>query len=63
MSELEEKAAELEGRLSELEAFFGVVALRGRAAALSEEMSRPGFWDDQEEARALSAEAARVEGR
>src|ERR687896_475833 len=26
-------------------------------------MSRPGFWDDQEEARALSAESARVEGR
>ena len=63
MSELGEKAAELEGRLSELEAFFDVEALRGRAAALSEEMSRPGLWDDQEEARALSAESARVEGR
>jgi peptide chain release factor 2 len=63
VSELGEKAAELEGRLSELEAFFDVEALRGRAAALSEEMSRPDFWDDQEEARTLSAESARVEGR
>jgi peptide chain release factor 2 len=63
VSELGEKAAELEGRLSELEAFFDVEALRGRAAALSEEMSRPSFWDDQEEARTLSAESARVEGR
>jgi peptide chain release factor 2 len=63
VSELREKAAELEGRLLELEDFFDVEALRGRAATLSEEMSRPGFWDDQEEARALSAESARVEGR
>ena len=63
MSELREKAAELEGRLLELENSFDVEALRGRAATLGEEMSRPEFWDDQEEARALSAESARVEGR
>ncbi|HZC19384.1 MAG TPA: peptide chain release factor 2, partial [Rubrobacteraceae bacterium] len=42
MPELEEKAAELEGRLSELEDFFDLKALRSRAAALSEQMSRPG---------------------
>jgi peptide chain release factor 2 len=63
VSELREKVAELKGRLSELEEFFDVEALRGRAATLSEEMSRPDFWDDQEEARALSAESARAEGR
>ena len=63
MSELREKVAELKGRLSELGEFFDVEALRGRAATLSEEMSRPDFWDDQEEARALSAESARAEGR
>ncbi|MBD0357874.1 MAG: peptide chain release factor 2 [Rubrobacter sp.] len=63
VSELSEKVAELKGRLSELEEFFDVEALRGRAATLSEEMSRPDFWDDQEEARTLSAESARAEGR
>jgi peptide chain release factor 2 len=30
---------------------------------LSEEMSHPGFWDDQEEARQVSSEFSRVEGR
>ncbi len=63
MTELKEKAAELEGRLTELEDFFDVEVLRGRAAELSEEMSRPRFWDDQEEAKEASAEFSRVEGR
>ena len=63
MSELNERAAELEGRLTELEDFFDLGALRSRAAALGEEMSRPGFWDDQGEARGVSAEFSRVEGR
>ena len=53
---------ELEGRLSELEDFFEVGALRRRAAELAEEMTRPGFWDDQEEAKAVSAEFSRIEG-
>jgi peptide chain release factor 2 len=63
LSELGEKAAQLERRLSELEDFFNLEALRSRAAELSEEMSRPGFWDDPEEAREVSAEFSRVEGR
>jgi peptide chain release factor 2 len=63
LTELKEKAAELEGRLTELEDFFDVEVLRGRAAELAEEMSRPGFWDDQEEAKEVSAEFSRVEGR
>ncbi len=63
MSELREKALELEGRLAELEAFFGVGALRKEAAGLGEEMSSPGFWDDQEEARRVSARFSRVQGR
>ena len=63
MSELADRASELEGRLSELEAFFDIGALRQRAARLSEEMSRPGFWDDPEEAKRVSAEFSRVEGR
>jgi peptide chain release factor 2 len=63
VSELKEKTAQLEGRLSELEDFFDLEALRGRAANLAEGMSRPGFWDDPEEARRVSAEFARVEDR
>ncbi|MBA3425509.1 MAG: peptide chain release factor 2 [Rubrobacteraceae bacterium] len=63
MTELQERASGLEGRLAELEAFFGVDALRDESHALSEEMSRPGFWDDPEEAREVSARFSRVEGR
>ena len=63
MSELQEKAADLEERLAELEAFFGVEDLRNRAEKLTEEMSRPGFWDDPEEAKDVSSRFSRVEGR
>jgi peptide chain release factor 2 len=63
VSELKEKASELEERLEELEDFFDVEGLRRTSAALGEEMSRPGFWDDQEEARQVSAEFSRAEGR
>ena len=63
MSELREKTSELEGRLAELEAFFGVERLREEVAGLGEEMSSPGFWDDQEEARRVSARFSRAQGR
>ena len=63
MSELQDRAAELEERLAELEAFFGVDALREEEAELGEQMSHPGFWDDQERARDVSARFSRVQGR
>ncbi len=63
MTELRERASELEERLAELEDFFDVEGLRRTSASLSEEMSRPNFWDDQEEARQVSSEFSRVEGR
>jgi peptide chain release factor 2 len=63
LSELGEKAAQLEGRLSELEDFFDLETLRSRAANLAQEMSRPDFWDDPEEARKTSAEFSRIEDR
>ena len=63
MTELSERASGLEERLTELEDFFDVEGLRRTSASLSEEMSRPGFWDDQEEARQVSSEFSRVEGR
>ena len=63
MSEPKEKASELEGRLAELEDFFDVEALRRSSTALGEEMSRPGFWDDPDQAKEVSAEFSRVEGR
>jgi len=63
VSELADKARELEGRLAELEGFFDLDALRKEAARLSEEMSQPDFWDDPEEAREVSAKFSRAEGR
>ena len=63
MSELRDRAAGLEERLAELEAFFGVEALREEEAELGEQMSRPGFWDDQERAREVSARFSRVQAR
>jgi peptide chain release factor 2 len=63
LSELGEKAAELEGRLSELEGFFDLETLRRSSAELTREMSRPGFWDDPEKAKRVSAEFSRTEGR
>jgi peptide chain release factor 2 len=63
VSELRDKTSELEERLAELEAFFDVEGLRGEAAALGEQMSRPGFWDDPEMAKDVSARFSRVEAR
>ena len=63
MSELRDRISDLEERLSELEAFFDFEGLRGEAAELGEQMSRPGFWDDPEKAKEVSARFSRVEGR
>ena len=63
MPEPRVRTAELEERLAELEAFFDVEGLREEAEELGDEMSRPGFWDDPEEARAVSARFSRVQGR
>ena len=63
MPELRDKTSELEERLAELEVFFDVDGLRAEAEELGDEMSRPGFWDDPEEARAVSARFSRVQGR
>jgi peptide chain release factor 2 len=63
VSEPRDRIPELEERLAELEAFFGVEGLREEAEELGDEMSRPGFWNDPEEARAVSARFSRVQGR
>ena len=63
MTEARDKTAELEERLTELEAFFDVEGLRGEAGELGDEMSQPGFWDDPEEAKTVSARFSRVQGR
>ena len=63
MPELRDRTAELEERLAELETFFDVEGLREEAGVLGDEMSRPGFWDDPEEARTVSARFSRVQGR
>jgi peptide chain release factor 2 len=61
--EPKDKTSELEERLAELEAFFDVDGLRVEAEELGVEMSRPGFWDDPDEARVASARFSRVQGR
>ncbi len=63
MSELSDKSSRLEDRLAELEAFFGVEGLREEAEDLGEQMSHPGFWNDQESARETSARFSRVQDR
>jgi peptide chain release factor 2 len=63
LSELRERISGLEGRLLELEDFFNLETLKGRADELAKEMSRPGFWEDPEEAKTVSAEFSRVEER
>ena len=63
MSELSDKSSRLEDRLAELEAFFDVEGLREEAEDLGEQMSRPGFWNDQESAREISARFSRVQDR
>ena len=63
MPEPRDRTAELEERLAELEAFFGVEGLREEVEELGDEMSRPGFWDDPDEARVASARFSRVQGR
>ncbi len=63
MPEPKDKTSELEERLAELEAFFDVDGLRVEAEELGVEMSRPGFWDDPDEARVASARFSRVQGR
>lgn len=63
MTELNEKTAELEERLTELEQFFDIEGLRKNAAKLTEEMSRPDFWNDPEEAREVSARFSLIENR
>jgi peptide chain release factor 2 len=63
LSELVERASSLSERLAELEAFFDVAGLEAESARLTEEMSRPGFWDDTERAREVSSRSSRIEGR
>ena len=63
MSELRDKTSDLEERLAELEAFFDVEHLRSESAGLAQEMSRPGFWDDPERAKVVSARFSRAEER
>ena len=63
MPDPRDRTADLEERLAELEAFFDVEGLREEAEGLGDEMSRPGFWDDPEEARTVSARFSRVQGR
>ncbi|TCJ19441.1 peptide chain release factor 2 [Rubrobacter taiwanensis] len=60
---MEEHLKNLRARLEELGNILDVEGLRKRTRELAERMSRPDFWDDPEEARSVSAEFSRIEGR
>ncbi|MGI8902395.1 MAG: peptide chain release factor 2 [Solirubrobacteraceae bacterium] len=55
-----QRLAAIRDQLKLLADYLDPAALSERAGALEEEMGRPGFWDDQERAAAVSAEHARA---
>ncbi|WP_119068274.1 peptide chain release factor 2 [Rubrobacter indicoceani] len=63
MSDLNDRISTLEGRLAELEEFFGLEAMRVEAEKLGGAMSKPDFWDDPDSAKETSGRFSRVEGR
>jgi len=63
MPETEEKLAELEARLSDLEDYFDVGEMREEAGRLAREMNRPDFWDDPGRAREISSRFSRIQDR
>jgi peptide chain release factor 2 len=60
---LEENLQHLRTRLEDLGSILDVAGLRERAGELGRRMSRPDFWDDPEEAKEVSSEFSRVEGK
>ncbi|RLE30226.1 peptide chain release factor 2, partial [Candidatus Acetothermia bacterium] len=60
---MEEKLNELRERLERLARRVDLEGLRGRIAALEEEMSRPGFWDDRGAAQAKAKELEAAKAR
>ena len=60
MRDFSDDFAALRKRLKEAEGYLRIDDSRGRLGQLEEEASKPDLWDDQEEARRVTTELARV---
>lgn len=61
--ELRDKFRQLDKRVTELGEVLNVERLRDSSRRLGEAMSQPGFWDDPERAKEVSAEFSRAEDK
>lgn len=59
-SEVKAKLQDIRERLEKLGAAFDIPALKKREAEIGDAMSAPGFWNNQEKARAIVAELKRL---
>jgi peptide chain release factor 2 len=60
MRDFTETLADLRRRVDDARAYLQIVAARNRLPELEQEASRPDLWDDQDEARKVTTELARV---
>jgi peptide chain release factor 2 len=60
MRDFTETLADLRRRVDDARAYLQIVAARNRLAELEQEASRPDLWDDQDQARKVTTELARV---
>ena len=60
MRDYTELLAELRRRVDDARAYLQIDAARARLAELEEEASKPDLWNDQEQARKVTTELARV---
>ncbi|MGI6034259.1 MAG: peptide chain release factor 2 [Limnochordia bacterium] len=61
--EVQEKLAEVARQLEEMRAYLDLDQKRSQLAQLEGEMARPGFWDDQEQARKVIAQVKHLKDR
>ena len=60
MRDFTEPLADLRRRVDDARAYLQIDAARHRLAELEQEASRPDLWNDQEQARKVTTELARV---
>ena len=60
MRDFTELLADLHRRVDDARAYLQIDAARNRLAELEQEASRPDLWDDQDQARKVTTELARV---
>src|SRR6266542_6319189 len=60
MRDFTETLADLRRRVDDARAYLQIDSARQRVAELEQEASRPDLWDDQDQARKLTTELARI---